>query len=154
MASHVPGLVCYDDDGEFPGPAATDCLRAIGSLRNEPFFGEWQTYGPYEDPPRRTPLDWVHGSCLISIDVDDGSMTDTFALWTTMAAFAAVEEWCILKKRPGEKFGGYAPIGHGKTFYAIVQYNPDFVSSAASSGPFNPSNSTDKTVTSRSIDTG
>ena len=44
-----------------------------------------------------------------------------------MPSFAAVEELCVVRKKPGQGFGGYIPIGHGKTFFAIVQYNPEYL---------------------------
>lgn len=112
-------------------------------VKNSPYFNKPQRYGEYENPPRKVPLDWPRRSCLLTIDADDGSKTDTFAIAATMPAFAALEAACV---RRGPGFGGYIPIGNGKTFYAIIQYNPRYRASGASERLFVPSNRT-KNVT-------
>ncbi|KAL8732002.1 MAG: hypothetical protein Q9181_004102 [Wetmoreana brouardii] len=139
--------ICYDDGGQFPAPAATDCRSAMAFIKNSPYFSKPQKYGAYEDPPRNVPLDWPNKSCLLTIDVDDGSKTDTFALSATMPAFAALEAACIRRRKPGQGFGGYVPIGNGK-FYAIMQYNPKYRGSGASEPLRGPSSGTENATNS------
>lgn len=126
VASRAAAPLCYDDDGQFPPPAALDCLNTMGNIRKDPYYSTPQRFGAYEDPPRKIPIDWAHKSCLVTIDVDDNSYTGTFALSSTMPAFAQIEEHCIIERKLGQGFGGYVPVGHGKTFYAIVQYNRSY----------------------------
>ena len=104
-------------------------------VRNSPFFSRPQTYGAFEDPPRNVPMDWHYKTCLVTIDADDGSKKDTFALSATMPAFAAVEEKCIRRKALGQGFGGFVPVGNGRGFYAIVQFDPDYQYAARISRP-------------------
>ncbi len=133
FASPFTSPQCYDDDGVYPAPTALDCIGAMGNLLEDKSYNTQETYGIYEAGTRKVPLNWSHKSCLVTIDVDDGSNTDTFALSSTMPAFTLVEHNCILKKKMGQGFGGYMPIGNGKTFYAIVQYNPSYQTSSANS---------------------
>ena len=126
LGSPVPSPQCYDDSGQFPAPAALDCMSAMGVLQNDKYFTTPQRYGVYEDATHRVPRDWAYKSCLVTIDVEDASNTDTFAFSSTMPYFASIEETCVIKKKPGRGFGGYVPIGNGKGFYAIVQYDGDY----------------------------
>lgn len=153
LASPAPVPICYADDGQFPPPAASDCVRAMINIKDDPFFTTPQRFGEYEDPPRGVPIEWSYRSCLLTIDVDDGSQTDVFALSAIMPAFAAVEERCVAKRKPQQKFGGYVPIGHGRSFYAIVQYNPSFLQLALGSSLLAHSNGTNNATTSGSTDT-
>ncbi|KAI4140238.1 MAG: hypothetical protein LQ341_003920 [Variospora aurantia] len=137
LAARTP--VCYDDGGQFSSPSSVDCKSSMAYVKNSPYFNRPQRYGEYENPPRKVPLDWPRRSCLLTIDSDDGSKTDTFAIAATMPAFAALEAACV---RRGPGFGGYIPIGNGKTFYAIIQYNPRYRASGASERLFVPSNRT------------
>ena len=137
FAARTP--ICYDDGGQFPAPRSTDCKSAMVYIKNSPYFNMPQKYGAYEAPPRDVPLEWPRRSCLLTIDADDGSKTDTFAISATMRAFEALEAVCV---RRGKGFGGYIPIGNGKSFYAIVQYNPRYRASGASERLFVPSNRT------------
>jgi len=105
----------------------------MGNPLYDESYNTQETYGIHEAGKRKVPLNWSHKSCLFTIDVDDGSNTDTFALPSTMPAFTLVEQNCILKKKMGHGFGGYVPIGNGKTFYAIVQYNPSYQTPSANS---------------------
>ncbi|KAI4273341.1 MAG: hypothetical protein LQ337_004690 [Flavoplaca oasis] len=147
LAARTP--ICYDDGGQFPAPNSADCKIGMVSIKNSPYFDMPQKYGAYEEPPRNVPLDWPNKSCLLTIDADDGSKTDTFAISATMRAFAALEAACV---RRGPGFGGYIPIGNGKTFYAILQYNPRYRASGASGRLLMPSirteNATDPVDTS------
>ena len=118
--------VCFGDDGETPAPAATDCISAMANVKNDPFYTTPQIYGVDENPPSNVPIKWSNRSCLVIIGVEDGSQTDKFALSTTMPALASLAELCIFKKARGQGFGGYIPIGHGKTFYALLQWDPDY----------------------------
>lgn len=142
-ASPAPTPTCYDDDGQYPAPLFSDCVRAMTGIKTSPYFTRPQTYGAYENPPRKVPLDWHYKSCIVSIDADDGSKIDNFALSAIMPAIAVVEVRCIKKKKVGQGFGGFIPIGHGKTFYAIVQYDPSYPVSAMSSRTLTLSNGTD-----------
>ena len=148
-ASPAPTPTCYDDDGQYPAPLFSDCIRAMSGVKNSPYFTRPQTYGAYEDPPRNVPLDWRHKTCLVSIDADDGSKIDHFALSTIMPAIAVVGDRCIKRKIPGQGFGGFIAIGHGKSFYAIVQYDPGYPVSAMSSKPLILSNETDTTTSAQ-----
>lgn len=94
-------------------------MSAMLFIKNSPYSTKPQKYGAYEDPPRNVPLDWPNKSCLLTINADDGSKTDTFALSATMPAFSALEAACVRTKKSGQGFGGYIPIGNA--FYAIVQ---------------------------------
>ena len=123
--------ICYSDGAQLPAPLAPHCARAMSSIRSDRSFSTPLTYGVDEAPPRNTPIDWPYKSCLLTIDADDGSYTDTFALSSTMPAFAAVEELCVARKKLGQGFGGYIPIGHGRMFFAIVQFNPGYLPDAA-----------------------
>ncbi|KAL8970333.1 MAG: hypothetical protein Q9197_003865 [Variospora fuerteventurae] len=138
LAARTP--VCYDDGGQFPPPSSVDCKIAMVYVKNSPYFNKPQKYGVYEDPPRKVPLDWPRRSCLLTIDADDGSKTDTFAIAATMPAFAALEAACV---RRGPGFGGYIPIGNDKNFFAIIQYNPRYRASGPSARLFIPSNRTE-----------
>lgn len=129
-ASPIAAPACYDDLIDLPAPEALDCASGMINLKNDPFYSKPQTYGILEAPPRNVPIDWTHGSCMMSVTAIDASKTDTFPLSQTMAAFAAIYEICIRKKKTGQGFGGSMPIGHGKTFYAVVQYNPNYPSVA------------------------
>lgn len=117
---------CYDDSGQFPAPAALDCMRAMGYLQADLSYTTPQLFGVYADATCRVPKDWSYNSCLVSIDVDDASQMDTFSLASTVRPLASVEETCIVKKKLGQGFGGYVPIGNGKGFYATVQYDGDY----------------------------
>ena len=105
-------------------------------IRTDLSFTTPLTYGADQAPPRNTPIDWAYKSCLLTIDADVGSFTDTFALSSTMPSFASVEEWCVVRKKPGEGFGGFIPVGHGRAFFAIVQFNPGFLPEAGGVGVF------------------
>ena len=126
IASPARTPTCYPDDGQFPAPNFSDCVHAMTVVRNSPFFSRPQTYGAFEDPPRNVPIDWHYKTCLITIGIEDGSKKDTFALSATMPAFAAVEDKCIRKKKLGQGFGGFVPVGNGRGFFAIVQFDPDY----------------------------
>ncbi|KAL8883084.1 MAG: hypothetical protein Q9198_000007 [Flavoplaca austrocitrina] len=147
FAARTP--TCYDDGGQFPAPKSVDCKIAMVNIKDSPYFDMPQKYGAYEEPPRNVPLDWPNKSCLLTIDANDGSKTDTFAISATMYAFATLEAACV---RRGPGFGGYIPIGNGKTFYAIVQYNPRYRTSGPSERLLVPSirteNATDLVDTS------
>ena len=143
---------CYEDGAQLPAPAASHCARAMSSIRNDRSFTIPLAYGADEDPPRNTPIDWSYKSCLLTIDADDGSYTDTFALSSTMPSFAAVEELCVVRKKPGQGFGGYIPIGHGRTFLAIVQYNPEYLPAASGLDLLSSANGTRNATVSGSVD--
>ncbi len=142
-ASPVAAPACYGDDTDFPAPAALDCASGMINIKNDPFYAKSQTYGILEDSPRNVPINWPHRSCMMTVTAIDGSKTDTFALSQTMPAFAAIYEICIRKKKSGQGFGGYIPIGHGKTFYAVVQYNPSYPTFAFDEHLLSSSNRTD-----------
>lgn len=125
-ASPVAAPICYEEDPELPALTPTDCLYSMLSIRNDEFFTISREYGIDENSPRDVPIDWPHNTCLMSVTALDAGKTDTFALADTMPAFKALFETCLKRKKPGHGFGGYIPIGHGKEFYAVVQYNPDF----------------------------
>ena len=136
---------CLDETYELPPPAPVDCIEAMAEIRNFPHYTIPQVFGTYEDPPRNVPIGWRYKSCWLKIDVDDGSKTDRFALSSVIPAFAAVEKLCLIGK-PGRRLGGYVPIGHGGSFYAILQADPDYRPSILSSHLYNASN--DSTATS------
>ncbi len=142
-ASPVAAPACYGDDTDFPAPAALDCASGMINIKNDPFYAKSQAYGILEDSPRNVPINWPHRSCMMTVTAIDGSKTDTFALSRTMPAFAAIYEICIRKKKSRQGFGGYIPIGHGKTFYAVVQYNPSYPTFAFDEHLLSSSNRTD-----------
>ena len=153
IASSAYRPTCYEDGAQLPAPAAPHCARAMSSIRNDRSFTTPLPYGADEDPPRNTPIDWSYKSCLLTIDADDGSYTDTFALSSTMPSFAAVEELCVVRKKPGQGFGGYIPIGHGRTFFAIVQFNPEYLPENLGLDVFSSANGTRNATVSGSVDT-
>ena len=152
FASSAYRPTCYEDGAQLPAPAASHCALAMSSIRNDRSFTTPLKYGIDEAPPRNTPIDWSYKSCLLTIDADDGSYTDTFALSSTMPFFAAVEELCVLRKKPGQGFGGYIPIGHGRTFFAIVQYNPEYLPHTSALGVLSHMNGTSNATESGSVD--
>ena len=152
LAASTYRPTCYEDGAQLPAPAASHCARAMSNIRNDRSFSIPLTYGIDEDPPRNTPIDWSYKSCLLTIDADDGSYTDTFALSSTMPSFGAVEELCMLRKKPGQGFGGYIPIGHGRSFFAIVQYNPEYLPDASGFGDLSLTNGTRNATALGSVD--
>ncbi|KAL8829940.1 MAG: hypothetical protein Q9170_005961 [Blastenia crenularia] len=133
FATPAPKPICLDDTYQLPAPAAIDCTNAMTNLKNDPFYATPQLFGVDENSPRNVPIEWKHKSCLLIINVEDGSKTDKFALASTMPAFGAVEKACVISN-PGRGLGGYISIGHGRSFYALVQGNPDFLPSVETSG--------------------
>jgi len=125
-ASPVAAPACYDDLTDLPAPAALDCAIAMINFKKDPLYTKVQTYGIYENPPRNVPIHWTYRTCMMTVTAIDASKTDTFAFSQTTPAFAAIYEICVRKKKSGQGFGGYMPIGHGQTFYAVVQYNPSY----------------------------
>ena len=125
-SSSVVTPLCYGDEIDLPAPARADCLYSMANFKNDPFYTVPQTYGIREKYPRDIPIKWRHKSCMNTITALDASKTDKFALSDTMSAFAAIQEICIKRKKPGQGFGGQIPIGHGQEFYALISYNPDF----------------------------
>ncbi len=146
-ASPVAAPACYDNLIDLPAPAALDCASGMINLKNDPFYTKPQTYGIFENSPRNVPIDWPHRSCMMSVTAIDASKTDTFALSETMAAFGAIYEICVRKKKLGQGFGGSMPIGHGKSFYAVVQYNPSYPSFASAEHLQGSSHRTDNATT-------
>ncbi|KAL8788385.1 MAG: hypothetical protein Q9195_007343 [Heterodermia aff. obscurata] len=152
LASLAPRPNCYQDGAQLPAPAASHCALAMSTIRTDRSFTTPLVYGADEAPPRNTPIDWSYKSCLLTIDADDGSFTDTFALSSTMPSFAAVVEWCVVRNNPGQGFGGYIPIGHGRTFYAIVQYNPEYLPDLAGLRVLSTANGTRNATALGSVD--
>lgn len=144
VASPTPNPKCFDDTYDLPAPRAADCTNAMVALKNDQFYTTPQVFGVDENSPRNVPIEWRHKSCLLIIDVEDGSNTDKFALSSTMPAFDALDKLCVLSK-PGRGLGGYMSIGHGKSFYALVQGNPDYLPSVLTLHADPVSNNTQQT---------
>ena len=142
LASRIAAPRCYPNAGQFPAPMASDCMNAMGSLKSSPSYNRPQKFGAYENPPNRLPLDWANRSCLLRIDQEDDSFSDIFPLSSIMPAFRLIWELCVEDKGSSKGWGGLVPIGHGKTFYALVAYNPDWPTFAVDENLEGPSNQT------------
>ena len=119
--------LCYDDIGSFPEPSALDCKFAALLMTSDPDSDKEEIFGSYFPATRLVPLYWSHKSCLIFLQSEDASKTDSFALSSMVPALAKVQSKCMNQKPPGEKFGGYAPVGNNQGFYVGIQYNPENV---------------------------
>ena len=121
---------CYDNTGSFPEPSTEHCLSALRDFHRTPLFGNIETFGTYPPATRLVPLKWAYGSCLVFLASKDASKTDSFALSSIVPVLAMVQRSCIDGKRPGQKYGGYAPVGNNQEFFAGFQYNPSYHSTS------------------------
>ena len=128
----TPEPYCFDGTTFVAEPNAKDCFDAARQFKADPFYDDNITYTVVprragHEADRAVPLYWVKDTCAIYVGASKGAVDEKFSLESQWPRIHIILQECVIKPKPGFKFGGMITIGmhkYGHSFLGCVGTQP------------------------------